>query len=178
MKLAALQAQLPNFKIRLLTQADQADLLALEQTNPAYHRYFTPEPLTATEIQRDLTAHPEGVVAAQKQVFGFYLANRLVAVLDLLNQYPQERFLFVGLLMVNKTYQRKTIGTVIMTGLMAAAQQAGIVAIQLTRVTADTASATFWRQLGFEDGDQLFLPLTHGDRLPVTTMTRLLAEIS
>lgn len=174
MKLATLQAQLPDFEIRLLTLADQEALLKLEQSNPRYHQYFSPEPLTMTEVQHDLTAYPDELAAAQKQVFGFYLAHRLVAVLDVLNQYPQEQFLFVGLLMVNKAYQRKSVGRVIVTGLMQAALQANITAIQLTRVTADEGVARFWQKLGFEDGNQLFLPLKAGGRLAVTTMTRLL----
>ena len=174
MKLSTLQAQLPNFKIRLLTLQDQEELFKLEQSNPEYHGYFSAEPLTADEVQHDLTARPDNVATEQKQVFGFYLANRLVAVLDVLNQYPQEQFLFIGLLMVNQAYQRKTIGKVIVTGLMQAALRSNVVCIQLTRVTSDTGVKNFWEQLGFEDGDQLFLPLKHGERLPVTTMSRLL----
>lgn len=128
-----------------------------------------------TEVQHDLTAHPDELAAAQKQVFGFYLAHRLVAVLDVLNQYPQEQFLFVGLLMVNKAYQRKSVGRVIVTGLMLqAALQANITAIQLTRVTADEGVARFWQKLGFEDGNQEILLPGAGGRLAVTTMTRLL----
>ncbi|RRK11273.1 GNAT family N-acetyltransferase [Lactiplantibacillus garii] len=172
MKLATLQAELPNFKIRLLTLKDQAELMQLEQSNPEYHRYFSPEPLTVEEVQRDLTATPGEVATEQKQVFGFYLAHHLVAVLDVLNQYPQEQFLFIGLLMVNQAYQRKTVGKVIVTGLMQAALKSNVVCLQLTRVTADTGVKNFWEGLGFEDGDQLFLPLTHGDRLAVTTMFR------
>lgn len=174
MKLATLQAQLPNFKIRLLTLSDQEALMDLEQSNPRYHQYFSPEPLTLAEVQRDLTAYPDELAAEQKQVFGFYLADHLVAVLDLLNQYPQEQFLYVGLLMVNQAYQRKSIGQVVMTGLMQAALQSGIVCIQATRVSADTGVAKFWQQLGFDDGDQLFLPLERGGRIAVTTMTRIL----
>ncbi|WP_338208054.1 GNAT family N-acetyltransferase [Lactiplantibacillus paraxiangfangensis] len=174
MKLSTLQAELPNFKIRLLTLENQEELLALERSNPEYHRYFSPEPLTTEEVQHDLTATPHTVAPEQKQVFGFYLANRLVAVLDVLNQYPQEQFLFIGLLMVNQAYQRKTVGKVIMTGLMQAAMKSGVVCLQLTRVTTDTGVETFWKKLGFENGDQLFLPLKHGGRLPVTTMSRLL----
>lgn len=174
MKLATLQAQLPNFQIRLLTTADQEALLELEQSNSRYHQYFSADPLTLTEVQHDLTAHPDELAAEQKQVFGFYLANRLVAVLDLLNQYPQEQFLFIGLLMVNQQVQRKSIGKVIVTGLMQAALQSNITAIQLTRVTADRGVATFWQQLGFEDGDQLYLPLNHGGRIAMTTMLRVL----
>lgn len=76
--------------------------------------------------------------------------------------------------MVNKAYQRKSVGRVIVTGLMQAALQANITAIQLTRVTADEGVARFWQKLGFEAGNQLFLPLKAGGRLAVTTMTRLL----
>ncbi|WP_048000921.1 GNAT family N-acetyltransferase [Lactiplantibacillus herbarum] len=174
MKLATLQEQLPNFKIKLLTLADQEALMQLEQSNPEYHQYFSPEPLTAAEVERDLTAHPDELAAEQKQVFGFYLANHLVAVLDVLSQYPQEQCLFVGLLMVNQAYQRKTVGSVIATGLMQAALQSDIKMIQLTRVSADEGVAHFWQKLGFEDGNQLFLPLQHGGRIAVTTMTRVL----
>lgn len=174
MKLATLQAQLPNFEIKLLTLADQEALLALEQSNPRYHQYFSANELTLAEMADDLTAHPTGMAADQKQVFGFYLAHKLVAVLDVLNQYPEQDFMFVGLLMVNAAYQRKTVGSVIMTGLMQAALHSDIHCLQLTRVTADTGVKQFWEKLGFEDGDQLFLPLADNGRLAVTTMTRVL----
>jgi len=174
MKLATLQAELPNFKIRFLTDADQAELLALEQSNPEYHRQFSPNELTLAEIHDDLTAHPDEIVAAQKQVFGFYLANHLVAVLDILNQYPEQDFLFIGLLMVGNDYQRRSVGSVIATGLMKAALKSDIHCLQLTRVSSDTAVAAFWKKLGFDDGDQLFLPLAENGRLAVTTMTRVL----
>ncbi|BDZ29815.1 GNAT family N-acetyltransferase [Lactiplantibacillus sp. WILCCON 0030] len=176
MKLATVQAALPNFKIRLLTDTDQAELLALEQSNPTYHQYFSPNELTLAEIHDDLTAHPDEIEAAQKQVFGFYLANHLVAVLDILNQYPEQDFLFIGLLMVGNPYQRKSVGSVIATGLMQAALKSNIHCIQLTRVSADTGVAAFWKKLGFEDGDQLFLPLANNGRLAVTTMTRVLVS--
>ena len=175
MKLATLQAELPSFKIRLLTMADQADLLALEQTNPDYHQQFSPNELSLAEIQDDLTAHPGEIEAAQKQVFGFYLANHLVAVLDILNQYPEQDFLFIGLLMVGNPYQRRSVGSVIATGLMKAALKSNIHCLQLTRVSSDTVVEAFWKKLGFDDGDQLFLPLADNGRLAVTTMTRVLA---
>lgn len=57
---------------------------------------------------------------------------------------------------------------------MQAALASNIKVIQLTRVTADEGVARFWEGLGFEDGNQLFLPLRAGGRLPVTTMSRLL----
>ncbi|AVK61744.1 N-acetyltransferase [Lactobacillus sp. CBA3605] len=175
MKLSTLQTQLPNFTVKLLTLADQQALLELEQSNPQYHQYFSPTDLTLAEVQNDLTARPDGVAAEQKQVFGFYLAHHLVAVLDVLTQYPKQDFLFIGLLMVGQAYQRRSVGSVIATGLMQAALQSNIHCLQLSRVTDDTVTATFWKKLGFEDGDQLFLPLTHDGRLAVTTMTRLLA---
>ncbi|MFC6182520.1 GNAT family N-acetyltransferase [Lactiplantibacillus daowaiensis] len=174
MKLSALQANLPNFKIRLLTDADQQALFELEKSNPDYRTTLGAGELTLAEIHDDLTGHPDQVSADQKQVFGFYLADHLVAVVDLLNQYPEQDFLFIGLLMVGAPYQRKTVGSVIMTGLMQAALQSNIHCLQLTRVTADTGVKAFWTKLGFEDGDQLFLPLAHDGRLAVTTMTRLL----
>jgi len=174
MKLATLQAELPNFTVRLLTAADQQALFELEQTNPQYRVSLGVGELTLAEVQADLTAHPDQVQAEQKQVFGFYLANHLVAVLDILNQYPEPDFLFIGLLMVGAPYQRRSVGRVIATGLMQAALKSDIHCLQLTRVTTDTAVAAFWHQLDFEDGDQLFLPIENHGRLAVTTMTRLL----
>ncbi|MFC6163576.1 GNAT family N-acetyltransferase [Lactiplantibacillus dongliensis] len=174
MKLSVLQSELPNFKIRLLTAADQQALFDLERSNPGYRESLGAGELTLAEIQSDLTAHPEQVSADQKQVFGFYLATHLVAVLDILNQYPEQDFIFIGLLMVGAPYQRRSVGKVIATGLMQAALKSGIHCLQLTRVTADTGVAAFWHQLDFEDGDQLFLPLKNNGRLAVTTMTRLL----
>ncbi len=52
--------------------------------------------------------------------------------------------------MVNKAYQRKSVGRVIVTGLMQAALQANITAIQLTRVTADEGSQDSGRNSGLK----------------------------
>ncbi|VDG21083.1 GNAT family N-acetyltransferase [Lactiplantibacillus mudanjiangensis] len=174
MKLSTLQAELPNFKVKVLTAADLADLLALEQSNPAYRQSLGAGEITLAEIQADLVAHPETVTAEQKQVFGFYLAGHLVAMVDVLSRYPKADFMFIGLLMVGADYQRRSVGTVVMMGLMQAALKSNIHCLQLTRVTADAGVAAFWRKLGFEDGDQLFLPLAPSGRLAVTTMTRVL----
>ena len=47
-------------------------------------------------IEEDMTAIPPNVVIERKYYVGFYDANKLLAVLDLIDGYPDRNLVFIG----------------------------------------------------------------------------------
>ena len=80
---------------RRLTEADAAQVCALMQGNPLFYRYHPPQP-TPESIRPDITALPSGKAMADKWFVGFYDGDCLIAVMDLILNYPAAHTAFIG----------------------------------------------------------------------------------
>ena len=81
--------------VRRLTDADIPEVFALCEGNPLYYQ-FCPPFVTEESIQRDMVALPEGKTEKDKHYLGFYLEDRLIAVMDLIAGYPKAETAFIG----------------------------------------------------------------------------------
>ena len=104
------------YKARKLTEADISDILDLYLENTEYFKHCPPSPNLET-VKEDMVALPPEKEAADKYFIGIFDDNFLVAVIDLIDRYPDNRTAFIGLFMVSKTCQRKGIGTYIVKAL-------------------------------------------------------------
>ena len=90
-----------SYTIRRLTDADVPMLYAWMLRNDQYFRYCggstTPE-----RVRQDLTLCPPGTTPAQKHYVGFFDAGTLVAVMDLIDGYPDADTAFIGFFMMNR----------------------------------------------------------------------------
>ena len=76
------------YEVRELTEAELPEIYALCQSNPFYYDCCGVQ--TSEElIRRDMTLLPPGTGAEQKYYLGFLDAGRLLAVLDLIDGYPE-----------------------------------------------------------------------------------------
>ena len=96
------------YKARKLTEADVPGILDLYLENTEYFKHCLPSPSYET-IKEDLAALPPGKEAADKYFIGIFDGNFLVAVMDLIDRYPDSRTAFIGLFMVSKSYQITTL---------------------------------------------------------------------
>lgn len=87
---------------RRLTEADAAQVCALMQGNPLFYRYHPPQP-TPESIRTDMTALPPGKAMEDKWFVGFYDGDCLIAVMDLILNYPAADTAFIGLFMTLMT---------------------------------------------------------------------------
>lgn len=83
---------------RRLTEADAAQVCTLMQGNPLFYRYHPPQP-TPESIRTDMTALPPGKAMEDKWFVGFYDGDCLIAVMDLILNYPAADTAFIGLFM-------------------------------------------------------------------------------
>ena len=131
-----------------LTDADVPMLYAWMLRNDQYFRYCgggtTPE-----RVRQDLTFCPPGTAPAQKHYVGFFDADTLVAVMDLIDGYPDADTAFIGFFMMNKDLQGQGTGTAIVRDVLAALRALGYTAVRLGIDKGNPQSNHFWRKNGF-----------------------------
>lgn len=136
------------YTIRRLTNADVSMLYAWMLCNDQYFRYCgggtTPE-----HVRQDLTLCPPGTAPAQKHYVGFFDADTLVAVMDLIDGYPDADTAFIGFFMVNKDLQGQGTGTAIVRDVLAALRALGYTAVRLGIDKENPQSNHFWCKNGF-----------------------------
>lgn len=136
------------YTIRRLTDADVPLLYAWMLRNDQYFRYCggstTPE-----RVRQDLTLCPPGTTPAQKHYVGFFDADTLVAVMDLIDGYPDADTAFIGFFMMNKDLQGQGTGTAIVREVLAALRALGYTAVRLGIDKENPQSNHFWRKNGF-----------------------------
>ena len=136
------------YTIRRLTDADVPMLYAWMLRNDQYFRYCggstTPE-----RVRQDLTLCPPGTTPAQKHYVGFFDAGTLVAVMDLIDGYPDADTAFIGFFMMNRELQGQGTGTAIVRDVLAALRALGYTAVRLGIDKENPQSNHFWRKNGF-----------------------------
>ena len=137
------------YKARKLTEANVPDILDLYLENTEYFMHCPPSPSRET-VKEDLTALPPGKKAADKYFIGIFDGDFLVAVMDLIDRYPDNRTAFIGLFMVSKSCQRKGVGTYIVKALSQTLKAEGYMRIRLGYMKTNLSAQSFWLKQGFQ----------------------------
>ena len=136
------------FAVRPLTSDDVEAVYRLCGGNPLYYRYHPPF-VSRESILEDMSALPPGKSAADKAYIGFYKQDELVAVMDLIYDYPEDGVAFIGFFMMDAARQGTGIGTGIITECAAALQQNGCRKIRLAIDQGNPQSEAFWTKNHF-----------------------------
>ncbi|VLZ07356.1 acetyltransferase [Streptococcus pneumoniae] len=110
------------YSCRILTEKDIPSILSLYESNPLYFQHCPPEPNFAT-VKEDMLCLPEGKAKADK--------------------------FFIGLFMVDQAYQRKGIGSHIVTEALAYFAK-NFRKARLAYVKGNPQSQHFWEKQGFK----------------------------
>lgn len=138
------------FDVRRLydCEADTQAVFELYQSNPQYFDAMKDCP-TIEGAKADLTALPPNKTNEDKYYLGFYADTALVAVMDLILGFPNDKTAFIGLFMVNAKYQNKGIGSLIITEVLEALSDSGFAYCRLGYVKNNLQSRSFWEKNGF-----------------------------
>ena len=101
--------------LRELGSGDEAALQALLESDPDYTVRVTGYPPGPSDALSLLMMRPESVPESRKVVLGVFDGADLVAVVDLLRGYPGPEFVFIGLLLVQRSRQGQGVGAEAMT---------------------------------------------------------------
>ena len=101
-------------------------------------------------ILHDLHITPPGIDINDKYYVGFYDNDELVAIMDLIDGYPEKDIAFIGFFMMNANRQGSGRGSALIDGLFAYLKDIGKTEVQLG-IDADNPQSThFWKKNGFE----------------------------
>ncbi len=136
------------YTIRQFQEEDIPDIMALCLGNPDYYHYMNMQP-TPENIKEVFTALPDGKTMEDKFFLGFYLKDRLIALLDLITCYPDRDTAFIGWFMVEKKVQKKGVGTEIISSLLTFLQREDFRFVRLAYVEGNRESEGFWKRHRF-----------------------------
>ncbi len=144
----ALGELLPGWEVR--TAEKPEDLLPLYAQCTDF--LSLEEPCTPQEsAENTLNSIPPRCVPSQKHVLTLYKDDKLAAVLDLVENYPRPRFLFVGLFLLAPDLRRQGNGRAIVDALTTAADRAGLDRVRLACLQCNPQGHAFWNAVGFSD---------------------------
>ena len=130
------------------TSVDPDRLYALYSSNQYYFAYFGMEP-GRERLRLDMTMRPDGCSPQQKHFIAYCMGEEPIAILDLIEGYPDRDTCYIGLFMVHDSYSGRGIGNSVISELCAALQRLGFSAVRLAYGKDYTKAAHFWTKNGF-----------------------------
>ena len=134
--------------VRALTEADADEALTVCLGNPQYYEYAEARP-TREQVVADMRVTPPGVDASRKYYVGFYEGDTLVAVMDIIDGYPDDKVGYIGFFMMNAAYQGRGIGSAIVGEVAAYLKSVGKTSLRLAIEKENPQSNRFWKKNGF-----------------------------
>ncbi len=136
------------YTVKRLGKNDISTVYNLCRQNTLYYEYCPPF-VTAESIEADMTALPPGKTVEDKLYVGYYDADKLIAVMDLIIGYPEADTVYVGFFMTDVSVQGKCIGSSIISELSRFVSDSGFYKIQLGWVKGNPQPEHFWHKNGF-----------------------------
>lgn len=135
-------------RIKKLTQKDIPDILELYMGNTEYFKHCLPNP-TFESVKEDLEGTPEGVEKDNKLFLGIYDGKILIAVVDLIKNFPNTESIWIGLYILKLNYQGKGFATSLYCEIEKLIKKEGYKYIQLAYVKTNRRAMNFWQKNHF-----------------------------
>jgi len=137
-----------SFDVRRLDGKDVELIYDMSRENHIFYKYHPPF-VTRESILEDMAALPPGKDYKDKIYCGFFEKNTLISMMDLILDYPEKGIGFIGLFMMNASYQGKGIGSMIINELLSYMRKLGYSKIRIGVDKGNPQSFAFWRKNGF-----------------------------
>lgn len=134
---------------KYLSEKEVPQILELCKGNPQYYKHCPPY-ATEETITKDMSALPPRKTMKDKHYFGFFDGETLVAIVDLIERFPNENTAFIGFFMMNKDYQGRGIGSAVITDISFSLTQE-FKYIRLGYVETNMQAKKFWMKNGFKN---------------------------
>lgn len=141
------------FTVRRLLRDDIPSIFSLCEKNPQFYEHCPPF-VTPEKIEADMKAMPQRKAGQEqdKYYLGYFdVHQRLVAVMDFIDHYPDAQSGFIGFFMMEKVLQGTGVGSSIITELCACLAQWDYQYIRLGYVDGNEQSRAFWLKNQFTD---------------------------
>ena len=136
------------YRVHTLTDKNIDEIYHLLSKNILYYEYCPPF-VTWQAIQENMRILPPGKVIDDKYYIGFYQGEKLIAIMDLIDGYPEKMIVYIGFFMTDVSIQNKGIGTQIIDYLCRYFSELHYESISLAWVKGNPQSEHFWLKNGF-----------------------------
>ena len=136
--------------VRCLTANDIDEIYALSCENDIFYKHHPPF-VSQQSIEEDMLALPQGKTYDDKFYVGFFQNDRLIALMDLILDFPAKGIAFIGLFMMKKEYQGKGVGSFIIGECISCLRNEGFTSIQLGTDRDNPQSNSFWMKNHFHE---------------------------
>lgn len=131
------------YNIKKFTEEDIDDIYRICKENPTYYKYMKIEPAIGN-IKNVFTELPPDKTMEDKYFLGFYVEDKLVAILDLITEFPNKDTAFIGWFMMNKAFQGDGIGTEIISDIISYLKESKFSYVRLGYIKGNMQSERFW----------------------------------
>lgn len=138
-----------SFIVRKLNKDDVDIIYDMSCKNDIFYQYHPPF-VTKESILKDMQALPPGKSYEDKFYVGFFERESFVAIMDLILDYPVKETAFIGLFMTNTQYQKKGVGSNIISEIAACLKSSGFRKIRLGVDKGNPQSYAFWSKNNFK----------------------------
>ena len=137
------------FYVRKLNKNDIDLVYEMCCKNLMFYQYHPPF-VTKDSILKDMEALPPNKSYDDKFYVGFFNNDNLIAIMDLILDYPETGIAFIGLFMTNTDYQNKGIGSNIINKITIYLKSLGYKKIHLGIDKGNLQSYNFWSKNNFK----------------------------
>lgn len=137
------------YTVRDLHPEDAAMVYEVLKHNTIFYQYHPPM-VTVERIVEDMLALPPNKSYEDKHYIGFFQDAVLVAVMDLIDNYPRHKTALIGFFAVNTDLQGNGIGTALISEIVNYLTQLGFEKVRLGIDKGNPQSKAFWTKNGFE----------------------------
>ena len=136
------------YTIRDLLPQDAEMVYEVLKANTLFYKYHPPM-VTVESILEDMEALPPNKGYEDKHYIGFFCEDALVAVMDLIEDYPRPGTALLGFFAMNSNLQGQGIGTAIISDSVAYLAQVGFTKVRLGIDKGNPQSKAFWLKNDF-----------------------------
>lgn len=145
--LEKLREVLPEYNIVKIEEQHYQDIYHLQKENIIYFEYTKDYPPKYEDIIAKVTELPQHTDISQKYYIGFYLEDTLVAIMDFIDGYPNDKTYWIGLFIIDINYQGLGIGTRIINKFIEICDKN----IQLGVLSNNKEGLAFWSKFYFKE---------------------------
>ena len=133
------------YEVRVLGEADVDTIIELYKENTLFYQYCEAKP-GKKQVLEDMYITPPKTDLSSKYYIGFFRDDELIAVIDLIDGYPESEIAYIGLFMVKLSYQGKQIGSTIIHEAEDHLKETGIRTVRLAINKGNPQSSHFWEK--------------------------------
>ena len=139
-----------DYIVRRLEKTDVTDICLLCSENSLFYQYCPPF-VTEQSIMDDMKALPPNKEMCDKYYIGYYRGEELIAIMDFIMAYPDEKTAFIGFFMTATAIQNTGIGSGIIDDLYRYLTEIRLSSVRLGWVKGNLQAEHFWRKNNFKE---------------------------